>query len=339
MASEAMAAGKSGAEPVKSKGGAGKKYFLIGLLAILFAFPATVLLRSNMNYWLHLFLFTFMYIAMASSWNIIGGYAGYVSLGHNVFFAVGAYFSGILLSQMGISPFLTAPVAGVLASAIGFLVGLIALRTRGSAFIIATIALVLLTGFFFDKFELAGGANGLSLPLTGLPNNIVKIPFYYAFLILAILAVLLSYRVRNSKFGLGLRAISQDEYKAEVAGIPTNWYKITAFALSGLFVGMAGAFWGYYLTYLRPSLFLTIAIAAQMVLMCILGGKGTIAGPVVGAVLLIAVNEFFVTNLGSSSLNIVATGGLMLLVLLFFPAGIIGTLKERNLLPAFIDWE
>lgn len=339
MSGEALVRSGAGADRAQRGSSRLRKLVLLGLLIVLLAFPGLVFLRANMNYWLHMFLFTFMYIAMASSWNIIGGYAGYVSLGHNVFFAVGAYLSGFLLSRWGISPFITAPIAGLLATFIAFLVGLITLRTRGSAFIISTIALVLLTSLTFDKLEFLGGANGLSLPLVGLPRHIVKIPFYYAMLLLAVLAVLLSYRVRHSKFGLGLRAISQDEIKAEVAGIPTNWYKIFAFALSGLLVGMAGAFWGYYLTYLRPSLFLTIAIAAQMVLMSILGGKGTVAGPVVGAILLISVNEFFVTNLGSSSLNIVATGGLMLLVLLFFPAGIVGTLKERRWLPAFLDWE
>ncbi len=158
-------------------------------------------------------------------------------------------------------------------------------------------------------------------------------------LILAMFTVFSVYRINKSKFGLGLRAISQDEIKAEAVGIPTSMYKIFAFAISGFFVGVAGANWGYYLTYLRPTLFLTIAIASQIVLMAILGGKGTIAGPVIGAVIIIAVNEFFVTQLGSTSLNIAATGALMLVVLLFFPAGIIGTLKERDRLPSIIDWE
>ena len=102
---------------------------------------------------------------------------------------------------------------------------------------------------------------------------------------------------------------------------------------------MAGGLWGYYLTYLRPTLFLTIGIAANIVLMCILGGKGTVAGPVLGAILLIALNEFFVANLGSTQLNIVAVGLIMMLVLMFFPRGIVGTLKEHNKLPKVLDWE
>jgi branched-chain amino acid transport system permease protein len=326
--------------PVSTKpGGKGRAIFALVLLAGLLSFPVLQFTVGGMNYWLHMFLYAFMYITMATSWNIIGGYAGYISLGHNVFFALGAYVSGMLLANLGISPFITAVLAGIAAFLVGLLVGLISLRTRGPAFIITTMAMVLLTSLLFDKWEAAGGANGLSLPLTGLSAATAKLPFYYGMLILAACSVIVSYFIRHSKFGLGLRAISQDEIKAESAGIPTSMYKILAFAISAVFVGMVGSLWGYYLTYLRPSLFLSITIAATMVLMAIVGGKGTIAGPVIGAVILITINEFFVANLGATSLNIVATGLLMMAVLLFFPAGIIGTLKEHNRLPKFIDWE
>ena len=326
-------------QALESRKSSQKKIFLLVLLAVLLLFPLTQFVVGGMNYWLHMLLFTFMYIAMASSWNIIGGYAGYTSLGHNVFFAIGGYFTGVLLVYFKISPFLTAPIAGIIALLVGLVVGLISLRTKGSAFIISTIALMMLVKISFDNWDYIGGTNGMSTPLLMLPVEVVKFPFYYYLLAIAIAAVYLSYRVRHSKFGLGLRAISQDETKAEVAGIPTNWYKILAFALSGLFVGVAGGLWGYYLTYLRPNIFLTVLIAAQMVLMSVLGGKGTVAGPIVGAILFIAIGEFFVANLGFTMLNIAATGLLLALVLLFFPRGIVGTLKERGKLPVFLDWD
>jgi branched-chain amino acid transport system permease protein len=245
----------------------------------------------------------------------------------------------MVFAELGVSPFIMAPVAGIVAFLVGLLVGLISLRTRGPAFIITTIAMTMLASLLFDQWEAAGGANGLSLQLIDLPARTAKLPFYYGFLVLAVASIWLSYTIRHSKFGLGLRAISQDEVKAESSGIPTSEYKILAFAISALFVGMAGALWGYYLTYLRPSLFLNITLSATLVLMVILGGKGTVAGPVIGAVLLIAVNEFMVAQFGATSLNIVATGVLMTLVLLFFPAGIVGTLLEHGRLPKFIDWE
>jgi branched-chain amino acid transport system permease protein len=295
---------------------------------------------GGLNYWLFMGLLIFMYIAMASSWNIIGGYAGYTSLGHTVFFAVGAYFTGVLFVYYDVSPFLTAPLAGLVSMAVGLLVGLISLRTRGPAFIISTIALVMLVKITFDNWDYIGGTNGMTMPpILSISLELVKFPFYYYMLLIAMGAVYMSYRIRHSKFGLGLRAISQDEIKAEVAGIPTNYYKILAFGISGLFVGMAGGIWGYYLTYLKPNIFLLIIVAAQLVLMTVLGGKGTVAGPVLGATLFIAVNEFFVYKYGDTELNIVATGLVLALVLIFFPAGIVGTLKERGKLPPFLDWD
>jgi branched-chain amino acid transport system permease protein len=313
---------------------------LVGLLLALAALlPLLQLYDGGFNYWLHMLLFIYMNIAVASSWNIIGGYAGYISLGHNVFLAVGGYFSGILFAYFGLSPFLTAPLAGLAAMLVGLTVGLITLRTRGPTFIISTIALVLLAKIALDAWDYVGGSNGMSLPLLDLPVELVKLPFYYGMLLVAIGAVWLAFRIRRSKFGLGLRAISQDEIKAEVAGIPTGLYKILAFAVSALFVGMAGALWGYYLTYLRPTIFLSILIGAKFVLMTILGGRGTVAGPVVGAIVFVAVNEFFVAQLGSSELNIAATGLLLILVLLFFPEGIIGTLKHKGWLPKALDWD
>ena len=316
-----------------------RKAFLGLLLLVLFLVPLLRPFISSYNYVLHMMLVTFMWITMASSWNIIGGYTGYVSLGHNVFFAIGGYFSGTLMVYFGLSPFLTAPLAGLLAMAVGLLVGLITLRTRGPAFIISTIALILLVRIWFDNWELLGGSNGLSLPLLGLPPYLLKVPFYYGMLLSAIGAVWVSYKVRHSKFGLGLRAISQDETKAEVAGINTHLYKILAFAISAFFVGVVGALWGYSLSYLRPTIFLSIGIAAEMVLMSILGGKGTVAGPVLGAILLVGINELSVSKLGSTELNIAATGLFLILVLLFFPEGIVGTLKEYGRLPRILDWD
>ena len=323
--------------------GAGKKELLIvGLLLLaLLLYPLLpVVTGSNFNYSLHILLFTYSYIAMASSWNILGGYTGYISLGHNVFFAVGGYLAGVLLLYYGLSPFLTWPLAGLLALLVGFGFGFITLRIRrGPAFIISTIALLMLVRILFDNWDYIGGSNGLSLPLINLPVEFVKLPFYYAMLTLAIVTVYSSYWIKHSKFGLGLAAISQDEIKAESAGIPTSFYKILAFAISGLFVGIAGAFWGYSLTYLRPNIFLIILIAANLVLMSILGGRGTVAGPVLGAIILIAVNEFFLSQFGGSELNIVGTAIIMLVVLLFFPMGIVGSLRKAGKLPKILDWD
>lgn len=316
-----------------------RAWFLGIVLLLLALLPLPAFLGSNINYHLHLALFCLMYVAMASSWNILGGYVGYISIGHNVFFAIGGYLSGMMLVYFGIPSFFTAPLGGLVALIVGLLFGLITLRIRGPSFIISTIALMLMVRIIFDNWEFIGGANGVSVPFMDLPVQLSKVPFYYGMLLTAMLAVYTSYRIKHSKFGLGLRAISQDEVKAEAAGIPTAYYKILAYALSAFFVGMAGSMWGHYLTYLRPNIFLIVLIAANMVLMTILGGKGTLLGPIVGAVLLIGINEFFVSQLGSSELNIAGTGLILLVVLLFFPDGIVGTLRRNGRLPKIIDWE
>lgn len=281
-----------------------------------------------------------MWIALSTSWNIIGGYAGYVSLGNNVFFGIGGYFSGALAVYHGWSPFLTAALAGLVSMAIGVVVGLITLRMRGDAFIIATIALLLMTSLTFDNWSYIGGSNGLSLPLfNSVPYEWSRTPFYVAMAVIAVGSTVLSWWVAHSKLGLGLRVLAHDEAKAEVLGINTRLYKILAYSLSAYFPAAAGAIWGYSLGYLRPSVFFTIGIAAQMVLMAIIGGRGTVAGPVLGAIVLVTLNEAAVTKLGSSELNIVFTGGFLVLVVIFLRRGIVGTLKQHRRCPAALDWD
>lgn len=319
---------------------AGRSRWVVLALVVAFAalLPFARFLGSY-NYVLQVGITILMWIAMVAGWNILGGYTGYISLGHNVFFGVGAYVSGILLVEAGISPFLSAPLAGVVAFAMGALAGLITFRAKGPAFIISTIALLFVVFLLMDNWEYVGGANGLSLPLPPFTVEWLKVPFYYAMLIAAILSVLLGYRVAHSKMGLALRAIAADEVKAEVAGINTRRFKLMAFALSAFFPGVVGAFWGYSLTYLRPTAFFAISVAANFVLMAVIGGRGTVAGPVVGATFLILLNELSLTYLGGSEINLAFTGLIMMLVLIFFPLGIVGTLRSRNKLPAWLDWD
>lgn len=326
--------------PERQDGATSRRITLIVVLALVLLFPLiAVPIFDSYAYVLQVGMLILMWTAMASSWNIIGGFAGYISLGHGVFFAIGGYSAGLALAHWGISPFLFLPVAGLAAMAVGFLAGLITLRTRGPAFIVATIAMLFLFLLWFDNWEFIGASSGLDLPLFQFPVRWLKVPFYYAMALTAIGAVYLSYRVAHSKFGLGLRAISQDETKAEVAGINTRWYKVWAFALSAFFIGVAGAIYGYSLTHLRPLTFFAIAVAARMVLMAIVGGRGTVAGPVLGAILIIGVNEFAVRQFGETELNIVFTGLILVACLLFFPLGIVGSLRKAGRLPAALDWD
>ncbi len=313
-------------------------WFPLAVLAFFMVIPALQFV-GNYNYLLHLILFTASYVVMASGWNILGGFTGYISLGHNVFFAVGGYFAGMIFARFGISTIILVPFAGLVAGLLGYLIGQITLRVRGPSFIISSLALVMIFRIFFENWEFVGGAAGVSLKANDLPVQWAKLPYYYAFVLMAAFAVWASYRIKHSKFGLGLRAISKDEIKAESAGINTRFYKTLAFAISAAFVGMAGAVWGEYLTYIRPNIFLIILVSVNMVLICILGGKGTIAGPVIGAFLLVGFNEFFVATLGASEINILATGLVMMVCLMFFPLGIVGTLARYKKLPRILNWD
>ncbi len=310
----------------------------ISLVAVLLAVPALQFF-DGFNYVIHMLLYVMMYSAMASSWNILGGFTGYISLGHAVFFCMGGYFSGLILAFFGISTLFTAPLAGVAVAAVGFLVGLITLKMRGPTFIISSIALLMVARILFDNWDFIDGSNGITFGQLDMTAQWIKIPFYYAFLVIAVVTIYASYRIKHSRFGLHLRAISQDEVKAESAGINTWLYKSIAFAITAFSIGACGAVWGEYLTYIRPNIFLTLLVSVNMVLMCILGGKGTIAGPVIGAILLIAFNETSVALLGASEINILGSGLIMVVVLKFYPNGIVGTLSRIKKLPRFLNWD
>lgn len=325
---------------VKPSGPRRSRWVVAGiLLAGLLLLPLTRGLFDSYNYWILTVTNVLMWVAMASSWNILGGYAGYVSLGHAVFLGVGGYVAAVPLFYHGVSPFYTAFAGGLAAVVLGLVAGLITLRTHGEAFIISTIALLFMFLLAFENIEYLGGTAGLPLPSAPLSPEWRRAPFFYAMLLAAVGSIVLAYQVAHSKFGLGLRAIAEDETKAEVAGVPTRFYKILAFALSAFWVGFVGAMWGYSLAFVRPTLFFTIAISAEMVLMAIIGGRGTVAGPVVGAVLIYTINEYSITRFGSSEINIVIVGGLLVTVLLFFPLGIVGTLRSKRRLPSFLDWD
>jgi len=316
-----------------------KKGMFPGMILIILLILPCIQFIANFNYLIHLFLYSFLYITLTTSWNIIGGYGGFISLGHNVFLCIGAYIAGYSAVRYGISPFYMVFFSAFGAALFGFLVGLITLRVRGPSFIISSIALVMILRIVFDHWDMVGGASGITLKYNNLPVEWSKIPHYYAFLTIALLSVLQNWYVKHSKFGLALRALAHDEIRSEVAGINVRLIKVTAFAISTFFIGAAGAIWADYLTYIRPNIFLIILISANIVLMCILGGKGTVTGPIVGAITLIIFNEIVITFFGATELNILLTGLLLVGTLLFFPNGIVGTLKKRKRLPRFLDWD
>jgi branched-chain amino acid transport system permease protein len=226
------------------------------------------------GFYLDLLLFTFMYAAMSVGWNIMGGYAGYVSLGHVGFFGFGSYVAGLLVVHFGIPVFVSAPFVGLLAAVAGAGLGWISLRARGTSFVIVTLTFTYVIQLVALNWrELTGGSAGLYLPLLDLPGDLVIMPFYYSMLILLVVAILVSIVIRRSKFGLGLVAIREEEGKADGSGVNTSLYKILAFAISVSFAGVAGALHAQYLNYIDPDLAFELIITLNLIIMCLVGSR------------------------------------------------------------------
>ncbi len=279
-------------------------------------------------------VFTVMYIGLASAWNIMGGYTGYISLGHAAFFGFGAYSLGLLLNHLHITPgylpFLLVPVAGMLTGALAVGIGWIALRTRAATFVIVTIAFMFMVQLLAENLvNLTGGGAGLSFPYPhDWGGDFFNTPYYYAMLALAALALAVSWWIRRSKFGLGLLAIRDDEDKALAVGVPTRAFKLTAFVVSAMLVGMIGGVYGYFITYIYPQFVVDPLVGISMVLMAFLGGLGTLSGPVLGAILLEPVQLEFAYRFGASRLYLVFYAAVFLVVILLLPRGIVPSAAE-----------
>jgi branched-chain amino acid transport system permease protein len=279
------------------------------------------------GFYLDLLLFTFMYAAMSVGWNIMGGYAGYVSLGHVGFFGFGSYVAGLLVVHFGIPVFVSAPFVGLLAAVAGAGLGWISLRARGTSFVIVTLTFTYVIQLVALNWrELTGGSAGLYLPLLDLPGDLVIMPFYYSMLILLVVAILVSIVIRRSKFGLGLVAIREEEGKADGSGVNTSLYKILAFAISVSFAGVAGALHAQYLNYIDPDLAFELIITLNLIIMCLVGSRGTIWGPVLGAFIIQPLSQYLIYWIPSGiagQVHLVALGVVLVLVVMFLPDGIL----------------
>ncbi|GAA4558828.1 branched-chain amino acid ABC transporter ATP-binding protein/permease [Planotetraspora kaengkrachanensis] len=274
-------------------------------------------------------LLAFLLAIQASSWNIISGYAGYISLGHSMFLGLGSYTVGVLAVHFGVNPLWVAPLGGITAVIIAILIGSVVLRTRGHAFVIITIAMLLAAQIFAVNLKgITQGSDGITLELPFWDRDFQNIPFYYVFLILMVLTVLFSAWIRRTKFGTGLVAIREDEGKAASIGVNTTRFKIVAYAASSFFIGMAGGVYAYYLTFINPVGSFAILGSVTIVLATLTGGRGTLYGPVLGAFIVQLVSEGATVYGGGSNARVLVFGLALMLVVLFLPKGILPTIEE-----------
>jgi branched-chain amino acid transport system permease protein len=302
-------------------------------------------LFNHSAYKQNVLLLAFLIGVMAVGWNIISGFAGYVSLGQSAFVGIGAYTLGIIaVRHPQVSPWWWVPLGGLTAAAIAAVLGLTMLRTRGHSFVILTIAFLFIMQLIATNWtSLTGGSTGITnVPLARYPREWQNTPFYYALLLLLAASVLLAWAIRRTKFGTGLIAIREDEDKAADIGVHAPVYKILAFTLSAVFTGMAGAVYGYWVNYIEPRAMFDIVFSVQAVLAALLGGRATIFGPVLGAFLIEFVSEatnertydvgLFSAHVGGQW-RLIVFGLLMAGTVLFMPRGIIpsvGELFERR---------
>ncbi len=283
----------------------------------------------------------FMYALLGQAWNILGGYTGQVSLGHAVFFGIGAYTSSILLIKLGLTPWL-GMVAGILAAvALSVVIGYPCFRLAGHYFAIATIALGEIVAILFLNWKFAGGAVGLTLPilkesLLNFEFHRSKAPYYYIILAMLVIVVFLTYKIERSKLGFYFRAIKNDPDAAKSLGIDITKYKLMAMIISAAFTAIAGTFYAQYVLYIEPPSVLPLMLSIQVCLIAVLGGTGTIAGPLIGACVLIPMAEYTrvylavkeVAGLDLRGLHLIVYGALIVIIAVFQPAGLMG-LVER----------
>jgi branched-chain amino acid transport system permease protein len=277
------------------------------------------------RYVLHILLLFFLYVALAESWNLISGFTGRVNFGHVTFLGIGAYTSLILMKNYGLSPFYTCLLGGVFAVITAVVVGYPLLRLRGPYFAISMLSLsFIFTGLAYNLSDLTEGGRGISVP----PCT-SKLPFYYLMLVCAIIAVGAIYKISRSKFGLGLISIRENEEVADSLGINTTLYKILAFAGSAVLPGILGGIYGYYMSYIDPPAAFSFSFTLNSIVMCLLGGSGTVLGPIIGAVILRGMSEW-VSYLVPGEFYKLLVGALFIGLILYLPGGIMSLFSKKE---------
>jgi branched-chain amino acid transport system permease protein len=296
------------------------------VLLVTGALLATLPLAGN-NYLLRLASITCMYAVLAQSWNFIGGLAGYPSFATAAFFGLGAYASAILQVH-GVPAVAAWGCAGLVALLFAAFIGGAILHLRGHYFAIASLVVAeMLREIVNTTPGFTGGGMGLNLPIMRISVGAQAQFFFYAMLALALLCTVTAILVQHSKLGFGLRCIQQNEDAANVLGINTYGYKTVAFSLSAVFVGMAGAIYANWTNYIEPPDVFDILLAVKPLVMVLLGGLGTIFGPAMGALILIAFEEFVWRNF--LTIHAAALGLIIVVLVLFLPNGLLPLLRER----------
>jgi branched-chain amino acid transport system permease protein len=325
---ETVKAEATGRAPTVARAGA----ILFGLLLLAaLAFP----IAYQLPYPRDLAIRVLLYATLAEAWNILAGYCGQISLGHAVFFGTGAYTSSILQTTLGWNPWIGLLAGAAVAVALSLLIGYPCFRLRGHYFAIATIAIGEIVQTLAINWDFIGGARGLSLPfrkdsLLVFQFQTSKYPYYYIILTLFALCMLVSWRIERTRLGYYLRAIRDDPEAAQSVGISITRYKLVAMAISAAFVAAGGSFYAQYVLYLDPDSVFPLSLSIFICVLAVVGGTGTLWGPLVGAALMVPLSEYTRIHFGGTggAVDLLIYGGLLTAVAVFQPAGLVGLVRR-----------
>jgi len=266
-----------------------------------------------------------MFVVMASAWNIIGGLTGYASFGNVAFFGLGAYTSGVVVSNLRLPFGLALVLAPVVAAAFALLIGMPLLRLRGHYFAVATLGVGVAVGEVVNNIDPLGAATGLFLPI--IRSDLL---FFYLMLGAAILAVLTTWVILRTRFGYGLLAIRENEEAAAVIGVNTTFYKVAAFCIAAALTGIAGAIFAQWNSFINQDNAFAISDNVQMILMAVIGGTGTVLGPVAGAISLELIIQTLAGGGSGSVFSQIGLGVLLAVCVIFIPRGVIDFFGGRS---------
>ena len=309
------------------------KTFLVNRAKLSIALPFIILglipvALPDSDYEQSVLIVCFLFGIMASGWNIISGFAGYVSLGHSVFLGIGMYTGSILGQYFNLPTYYFFLVAMLVSVLIAVIIGAVILRTKSHSFVIITIALLLSVQLIFSNWRsFTGGAEGIIFRSPSWVRQLGNMPYYYMFFTIFLLTISLVWFITRSRLGAGFIAIRDDEAKAGSIGINTTQYKIIAYGLSAAPFGLAGAVYAQYLGFVNPIGAFNILLSVYLVLSALVGGKGTMWGPVLGGFIIALANEVATVSSGGISARVLIMGIILVATVMFLPQGILTSIK------------
>ena len=312
------------------------KTIVVGLLALVLAAVLPAMVDASH---LNTVILVLMAAQVGVAWNMVGGYAGQVSLGHAAFYGLGAYTSTLLLVKFGVNPWLGVLAGGAVAALLSLAFGWSCFRLKGHYFAMATIAVAELVQIFFTEWEFGGAAVGLYVPMDRQGwvwmNFATKLPYYWLALGLLVATLAVNWWIERSYLGYYFRAIKDEPDAARSIGVNLARYKQVALSVSAFFTALGGSLYAQKELYIDPNSVLSTALSIKMALVAILGGVGTLLGPVIGSVVLTSIEEFSRVLFGGTGrgTDVIIYASLIIVIAVFYPTGLMGwvrSFKERR---------